>query len=213
MSRESSSLYIFDWDGTLSDSVGRIVTCLRRAAADLGMEDLGFERFSDVIGLGLPQAINKLYPAIDQPGSDAFRDCYAAHFVAEDSAPSAFFPDALEVLRELRGRGHGLALATGKSRRGLDRVLERLELERFFDATRCADETASKPDPLMLTQIMQQLGIPPQRTLMVGDTEYDMEMGRRAGTTCIGVSFGAHSAQRLATHRPERIMDSLRELL
>ncbi len=150
--------FIFDWDGTLSDSVGRIVTCLRRAALDLGLEDLGDEAFSDVIGLGLPQAIAQLYPGLDADAGERFRVGYAAHFIAEDVAPSSLFPKALEVLEELRARGHYIAVATGKSRRGLDRVLASMGMEGFFHATRCADETASKPDPRMVLEIIEELG-------------------------------------------------------
>ncbi len=206
-------LYVFDWDGTLIDSVPRIVSCLRRAAEDLSLTTLSDEEYGDVIGLGLPQAIVRLYPALDPDRAEAYRHHYAEAFVSADGEPSAFFPGALETLEALRSRGHRLAVATGKSRRGLDRVLARHGLSGFFDATRCADETASKPDPLMLQQIVTELGVPASRAVMVGDTEYDLDMAARAGVRSIGVSYGVHPPERLARHAPLRIIDSLRQLL
>ena len=201
-------LFVFDWDGTLMDSVGRIVSCLRQAAAEQGLDDLGDARFGDVIGLGLPQAIAQLYPQLEQ-----FRDTYAARFVAADAAPSQLFPGALELIHALRERGHWVAVATGKSRRGLDRVLGELGLADCFHATRCADETASKPDPRMLHEIVAELGAEPGRAVMIGDTEYDLEMAARARIRSIGVSHGVHSRERLARHAPARIVDALPEIL
>ena len=206
-------IFIFDWDGTLSDSVGRIVICLRRAALDLGLEDLGDDAFSEVIGLGLPQAIAQLYPGLDADTGERFRVGYAGHFIAEDIAPSKLFPKALEVLEELRARGHYIAVATGKSRRGLDRVLASMGMEGFFHATRCADETASKPDPRMILEIIEELGEAVEQAVVMGDTEYDMDMARRAGVAGIGVSYGVHSPQRLALYRPSLIVGCLSELL
>lgn len=206
-------LYVFDWDGTLIDSVGRIVGCLRRAAEDLGLHGHDDSTFGDVIGLGLPQAIERLYPGLDLERAESFRARYAAHFLSADAEPSGFFPGALEVLEELRRRGHLLAVATGKSRRGLDRVLAQKGMDGYFDATRCADETASKPHPRMLREIFEELGARPRDSVMVGDTEYDMEMARRAGARGVGVSYGVHAPTRLAAHAPELIVDSLAELL
>jgi phosphoglycolate phosphatase len=207
------SLLVFDWDGTLIDSAGRIVACLRAAAIDLGLPDRSDAVFGDVIGLGLPQAIERLYPGLDAPTAGRYRDRYAECFVAADAQPSGFFPGVMETLLELRRRGHAVAVATGKSRRGLDRVLGRLGLESFFDATRCADETASKPDPRMVHEILAQLGRGGDEALVVGDTEYDLEMAARAGVASVGVTYGVHAAERLRRHRPVRIIDSLPELL
>lgn len=206
-------LYIFDWDGTLMDSVARIVACLREAAAEQGLEDRGDAGFGEVIGLGLPQAIARLYPELDAPRIERFRATYAARFVAADATPSQLFPGAIDVLETLRARGDWVAIATGKSRRGLDRVLGELGLAPSFHATRCADETASKPDPLMLRQIMEVLGASPAQAVMIGDSEYDMEMAVRAGIERLGVSYGVHSPERLARHAPARIVDTLPEIL
>lgn len=209
----SAQLYVFDWDGTLIDSASRIVDCLRRAAEALTLELRSDADYRDVIGLGLPQAIARLYPGLDPAGAEAYRDRYAAFFVEADAEPSGFFPGALETLETLRARGHRLAVATGKSRRGLDRVLARHGLEGYFDATRCADETASKPDPRMLFEIFEELGVPAARSVVVGDTEYDLEMARLAGAPSIGVSYGVHASGRLLRHGPLRIVDSLAQLL
>ncbi|MFM7783726.1 MAG: HAD family hydrolase [Gammaproteobacteria bacterium] len=206
-------LYVFDWDGTLIDSVPRIVHCLKRAAETLQFRILSDEAYGDVIGLGLPQAIARLYPGLDADWAEAYRQQYAEAFVSADGEPSAFFPGALETLDALRSRGHRLAVATGKSRRGLDRVLQRHGLAGFFDATRCADETASKPDPTMLHQIFAELDVPAAQSLMVGDTEYDLDMAARAGVRSVGVSYGVHSRERLARHAPLRIIDALPQLL
>jgi phosphoglycolate phosphatase len=206
-------LYVFDWDGTLIDSVSRIVGCLRLAAGDVGLPLRSDAEYGDVIGLGLPQAIAALYPEAGEADALAYRDRYADRFIAADAEPSGFFEGALETLDVLKSRGHLLAVATGKSRRGLDRVMSRHGLTGFFHATRCADETASKPEPLMLHQIFAELGVPPAESLMVGDTEFDLEMAARAGARSMGVSYGVHSCERLLRHRPERIISAIPELL
>ena len=126
MSPNTSRVFVFDWDGTLIDSVPRIVACLRRAALDLELDDLGDAGFGDVIGLGLPQVVTRLYPHLDAVRAELYRERYVVHFAAGTEQPSLLFPSALEVLRALRSRGHRLAVATGKSRRGLDRALAEL---------------------------------------------------------------------------------------
>lgn len=206
-------LFIFDWDGTLIDSVARIVGCLGSAAREVGLGVRSESAYGEVIGLGLPEAIRRLYPEVSEALAGIYRDRYAAHFIAADTEPSGFFPGALEALHVLRSRGHLLAVATGKSRRGLDRVLGRHGLEGFFDATRCADETASKPDPLMLSEIFAELDTDPSDSLVIGDTEFDMEMAARAGARRIGVSYGVHSPDRLARHGTEKIIGGIAELL
>lgn len=206
-------LLVFDWDGTLIDSAGRIVSCLREAARDLGLPCREDARYADVIGLGLPQAIARLYPELDATLAGRYRDRYAERFVTADAEPSAFFPGVMATLDELRRRGHALAVATGKSRRGLDRVLGRLGLGDYFDLTRCADETASKPDPRMVHEILAVLGAGRSDAMVVGDTEYDLEMATRAGVRSVGVSYGVHGPQRLLRHGPVRVVDTLEELL
>lgn len=206
-------LVIFDWDGTLVDSAGRIVACLRLAAADAGLDDREDAEFADIIGLGLPQAVEQLYPGLDGGRTARFRDRYAHHFIASDIAPSLFFPGAIDTLRALRERGYRTAVATGKSRRGLDRALAAYGVVDCFCSTRCADETASKPDPRMLLEILEELGMDAGSAVMVGDTEYDMAMAARAGIARVGVSFGVHAPERLGRHDPLAVIDRLPELL
>ncbi|MDO3385726.1 HAD-IIIA family hydrolase [Gilvimarinus sp. SDUM040013] len=206
--------FIFDWDGTLSDSTGTIVLAMQRAAEDLGWERPASDKVRNIIGLGLPEAIEVMYPGIEQSDFVGLRDGYRKHYLALDKMkPAAFYPKVLETLQHLKSEGHILAVATGKSRRGLDRVLKSLQLEDFFHASRCADETASKPDPLMLAQLMTEMAVGPQDSVMVGDTEYDMEMGRRAGMDRIAVSYGAHEPGRLTPYDPALCLDCFSGLL
>lgn len=206
-------LFIFDWDGTLIDSTGKIVRCMQRAIAEVGLEPRPDPRVKEIIGLGLPEAVRELFPAIDDIAAEAVRSAYSRHFIEADRTPCAFYPGVPDVLDTLRGDGHQLAVATGKSRRGLNRVLANLAMERYFDATRCADETASKPDPRMLWELMAELDAPGHRAVMVGDTAFDLEMANNAGIDSIAVSYGAHGRERLMAHRPSRCIDSFHELL
>ena len=206
-------LVIFDWDGTLSDSTGRIVEAMQGAAGKLGIEEPASAAVRDIIGLGLPEAVQILFPTLPDKAQVALGDAYSAHYRHLDREPCDLFPGAMPMLEQLRGRGWQLAVATGKSRRGLDRVLGALGLSDFFDATRCADETASKPDPMMLRQILAELECVAEQAVMVGDSEYDLAMARSGGMTSIGVSFGVHSSERLRQHCPAHIVDTLPELL
>lgn len=207
-------LYIFDWDGTLSDSTGTIVTAMQRAAEDLGWRRPERDTVRNIIGLGLPEALQVLYPEISAEAGARLKALYSEHFLAIDQAePAAFYPRVVESLEALRGEGHQLAVATGKSRRGLDRVLERLQLEGYFHASRCADETASKPDPRMLHELLVHFNLPASQAVMVGDTEYDMDMARRADMPRIAVSYGAHAPERLHPYEPALCMDCFSEIL
>lgn len=206
-------LFVFDWDGTLSDSTGKIVGCMQRAAADLSLPALADHQIKDIIGLGLPEAIARIYPMVSEGDQKRLREQYSTRFVEADQQPSPFFPGAIDTLTTLRDRGHYLTVATGKSRRGLNRVLGNLQLEGFFHSSRCADETASKPHPLMLNELLAELDCKADAAVMVGDTEFDMEMAQRAGMPRVGVSFGAHSIERLQAYQPIRCIDSLEELL
>lgn len=206
-------LVIFDWDGTLMDSTARIVQCLARAAGDIGLPLLDNARYRSIIGLGLPEAIRELYPAIDPPTLEAMRVRYAAHFVAAEQQPSRLFPGALELLDRLAGQPRQLAVATGKSRRGLDRVWRSSGLDRYFHASRCADESRSKPDPAMLLELLSEARVPAERALMIGDTSFDLEMAARAGVDRIAVNWGAHSRERMLPFQPLAFVDSFDELL
>ncbi|HEY7883437.1 MAG TPA: HAD-IA family hydrolase [Cellvibrionaceae bacterium] len=207
-------LLVFDWDGTLSDSTGTIVTAMQRAADDLGWQVPEVDAVRNIIGLGLPEALQRLFVGIGDTDVARMRERYGAHYLALDQAnPAAFYPGVLDTLDSLRGDGYQLAVATGKSRQGLDRVFKAVQMENFFHASRCADETASKPDPLMLLELIEHFGADAERALMVGDTEYDMEMAERAGVHRIAVSYGAHAPERLAPFKPALCMDCFTELL
>jgi len=206
-------LIIFDWDGTLCDSTGRIVEAMRQAAAELALPVPEAAAVTDIIGLALPEAMAILFPRQSASVREEMRDAYSASYLSLDTVPSGLFSGALATLDGLRGRGHCLAVATGKSRRGLDRVLLGHGLSDFFDSTRCSDETRSKPHPLMLEEILQETGHEPAQSIMVGDSEYDLAMARSAGVAGVGVSFGVHSPLRLQNHAPLAIIDELNELL
>jgi phosphoglycolate phosphatase len=212
MTEKPYQLLVFDWDGTLMDSAARIVSCLRGAIADTGAEERDEAALRDIIGLGLEEAIAALYPAADQRFVTDFRDAYRVHFLERDATPSALFPGMTELLAGLEAAGFWMAVATGKSRRGLERVLEETGVGRHFLATRCADETFSKPHPAMLREIMDELGLMPADTLMIGDSEYDMLMASNAGTDRLGVTYGVHGSDRLAQHAPVALLDDLRVL-
>lgn len=206
-------LMIFDWDGTLIDSTGKITRCMQLAIADTGLDERSDSEVKQIIGLGLPEAVRQLFPGIDQAAMDALRQSYSEHFIHADQTPCEFYPGVTEVLNHLREQGHQLCVATGKSRRGLNRVLANLGMEEFFDSSRCADETASKPNPRMLFELMEELRAPAHRSVMVGDTAFDLEMAKNAGIGSIAVSYGAHDRERLLEHEPHRYIDHFSELL
>lgn len=206
-------MIIFDWDGTLCDSTEHIVHAMRAAASELALAEPEVEQVRNIIGLGLPQAVLVLFPDEPEAMRQEIARAYAGQYIAAEQEPPQLFAGAMETLHQLRGRGLQLAVATGKSRRGLDRILNILGLTDFFDATRCADETRSKPHPLMLEEIMAECAVPEQQVTMVGDTEYDLEMATNAGVSSIGVSFGVHSLERLEKHAPVAIVDELPQLL
>ncbi len=206
-------IVIFDWDGTLCDSIEHIVSAMRGAAADQGLEPPAAEDVRDIVGLGLPQALARLFPCVDDADRRELALAYSRQFASPERGPARLFEGAMETLEGLRARGMELAVATGKSRRGLDRVLGAMGLADFFEATRCADETLSKPHPRMLHEIMAARGKSAAEVVMVGDSEYDMAMAEQAGVRSVAVSFGVHGSDRLAAYRPLAIIDALPELL
>lgn len=205
-------LVIFDWDGTLCDSTGRIVEAMQQAAGDESADIPSVDAVRDVIGLGLPEAMATLFPALSSSRRSQVELHYRACYLALDQTPSPLYPGARETLNELREAGCLLAVATGKGRAGLDRLLAGHDLADFFDATRCADETRSKPDPLMVHELLEHLQRGPEDSVVVGDSEYDLMMARAAGVRSVGVSFGVHSAERLERHGPVAVIDELTEL-
>lgn len=207
-------LFIFDWDGTLCDSKGKITKAMQLAARDLGLESLADEVIHNIIGLGLPEAIHRLYPEVEFTSRQRLREVYADHFLSLDKErPSDFFPGVAETLGQLKAAGHSLTVATGKSRKGLDRIFAVHGLSDFFHASRCADETASKPDPLMLVQLLEDFQVTAADAVMIGDTEYDMEMARRIDMPRVAVSYGVHHISRLHPYEPELCLDQFDQLL
>lgn len=200
-------ILIFDWDGTLCDSTGKIVRCLESAAAEVGMPVLTEEQYKNIIGLGLPEAVQTLYPEISAEQSAALRTSYSRIFLQEDKTPSPFYDGVEETLHQFRDAGYTLTIATGKSRKGLDRVLNEKALMGFFHGSRCADETESKPHPKMLHELLSEFRFEAHEAVMVGDTEFDMEMARRADMDRIAVSYGAHHVDRLHPFEPVHSVD------
>ena len=200
-------LLIFDWDGTLCDSLSRIALCLQLSAADAGLPEPSLAAAKNIVGLGLDEVMSELFPSAGSATRVELRTSYSRHFIREDSTPSAFFPGVREHLEKLREQGFTLAVATGKSRKGLDRVLDAVDMTGFFHSTRCADETASKPHPAMLFSLLDEFGVAPGAALMIGDTSYDMEMARTAEVPRLAVSYGAHSRERLLKYQPIACID------
>jgi len=203
-------LLVFDWDGTLMDSAAHIVASMHNAVRDVGLEPLSDDSVSNLIGLGLKEAIETLLPEQDKDIRQAVFDRYRYHFLADD--PTQPFDGAEDILAVLNDEGYLLAVATGKGRPGLERVLESTGFGQYFVETRCADETCSKPHPQMLNEIMEVLDVPPDRTLMIGDTEYDMQMANAAGVAPLAVDYGVHDRDRLMQCNPLGYLMSIREL-
>ncbi len=185
-------LVVFDWDGTLFDSTALIARCIQSACAELGLPVPSDEAASHVIGLGLTEALQYVAPDLAPQRYPELGQRYRQHYIRRQDE-LVLFPGTLAMLHALKARNHWLAVATGKSRRGLDEALHAVELKGLFDGTRTADETAGKPHPLMLQQLMREFGIEPERTLMIGDTTHDLQLALNAGTASVGVGFGAHA--------------------
>jgi phosphoglycolate phosphatase len=205
-------LIVFDWDGTLMDSETQIVHAMSAAIDELGLEKRGIDQCRNIIGLGLKEAVDALYPGRDAVFRQQFVERYRHHWFS-NAHTCELFPGARETLQLLKESGFSLAVATGKGRPGLDKVLLATELETVFAATRCSDETQSKPHPQMLLEILQELAIEPHQALMVGDTEYDLLMAMGAGVAPIAVSYGVHERERLLEHQPLACLDNISELL
>ena len=205
-------LLVFDWDGTLMDSQARIVACFQAAALDVGVAVPKADRAKDVIGLGLQEATQRLFPGLGDVAVARVIERYRHHFLGNHPTPSELFPRVVETLEGLADEGYLLGIATGKSRRGLDKVLRETGLGGLFHASRCADEAFSKPHPQMLEEVMAALGAGPRDTLMIGDTEYDMQMARNAGVPGLAVSYGVHAPSRLLAEGALVCLDRIDEL-
>ncbi len=205
------SLIVFDWDGTLIDSAPAIAECIQLAARDMALPVPDRERASHVIGLGLHDSLRHAVPALPREQYSEFVALYRKYFLEREDTMGPF-PGVRELLPELRARGHCLAVATGKSRKGLERALEASGLGALFAASRCADETSPKPHPAMLRELMQELEVGARELLMVGDTSHDLEMARNAGVEALAVTYGAHPAAALRALEPRACVASVAEL-
>lgn len=204
----SYSLIVFDWDGTLMDSTGHIVFCMREAIQQLDMPALTDQQISHIIGLGLPEAVKTLYPQSSAAEAQALAGCYRQIWLNHPfEAP--LFANAREVLHKLADQNVLLGVATGKGRLGLNKVLKETGLAEVFVTTRCADECHSKPHPQMLSEIIDFCGVNAADTLMIGDTEFDLLMAKSAGAKSVGIAHGAHALPVLQACQPEAIVDDL----
>jgi len=200
-----------DWDGTLSDSTAIITRCIQRAVVDVGGAEPSAEAASYVIGMALMQALAHAAPDVPVEKYPALGERYRHHYMAHQN-DLILFEGVLPMLAALKERHHWLAVATGKSRQGLNEALQAVALKGTFDGSRTADETAGKPSPLMLQELMREFGVEPERTLMIGDTTHDLQMALNAGCTSVGVSYGAHEPSAFHELKPLYIAHSVGEL-
>jgi phosphoglycolate phosphatase len=209
--RPAYQAVIFDWDGTLLDSTHHIVGALIGACRDLGLREPTREQAGWVIGLSLQAALYQQVPELKADQVDAFAQRYKAHFM-HLLADMHLFEGQAQLLRDLHARGVVLAVATGKSRQGLDTSIERLGLQGLFRATRTVDEARGKPDPDMLEQLLSELDLAPGSALMVGDTTHDVLMAKAAGIDSLAVSYGAHRASLLESARPTAMVGTVLDM-
>lgn len=204
-------LLVFDWDGTLLDSASAIVACMQAAARDLGLQPPDPRIARDVIGLGLQDALSRALPDLPVAQYSRVSQTYRQHYLSRDHELS-LFEGVHEMIEELADSGFLLAIATGKSRVGLNRGLAHSGLGRYFHSTRCADECPSKPAPDMLIEIMAELEVDDEQTLMIGDTSHDLRMARNARVGALAVGYGAHTREALLAERPLGLFDDAAQL-
>lgn len=204
---------VFDWDGTLADSIDTIISCMQLAAATVGLPLPARQPVRNIIGLGLAQAVEQLFPLATAHQQVLVVDAYRQHYLAPAHRDVTLFEGVRELLDELETAGYLLAVATGKSRRGLDRALAETGLGRYFVATRTVDECHSKPHPQMLHDIADHTGVPMSEMLMIGDGVMDIQMAVNAGAVALGVSTGAGSEQELLAEGALGCMDSVNQIV
>jgi len=209
-------LLVFDWDGTLVDSIERIVTSLQFASKSTININVSEQRARNVIGLGLSEAIEKLHPELDNQEHaeqlNLIADAYRQHYLHENTVPAPLFSGVNELLDELRGEGYMLAISTGKSRAGLEQSINQHKVGDYFATTRCAGENKSKPHPEMLHEILHELNFSASQALMIGDSEHDLKMASNANVKSIGVTHGVHDAATLEKHKPLICLNDITEL-
>jgi len=204
-------LIAFDWDGTLYDSTRIIVRCIQAAVVDVGGQKPTDEQAAYVIGMALMPALAHAAPDVPKEKYPMLGERYRHHYAAHHDDLS-LFDGILPMLQALREKQHLLTVATGKSRKGLDDALHQVELRGMFDGSRTADETAGKPHPRMLNELMAEFGVDPQRTLMIGDTTHDLEMAHNAGCASVAVSYGAHGTSEFGRLKPLTVAHNVNEL-
>ncbi|GAB4261625.1 MAG: HAD-IA family hydrolase [Methylomicrobium sp.] len=206
-------LIVFDWDGTLINTIDWIVHCLQDAAFHCGLSIPSVADAKDIIGLSIDKAITRLFPDIEEPTRRRFIDYYSQTFFSKRLSRDDLFEGVFDMLLQLKADGYRLAVATGKGRNGLQAALTQTDTAHLFDLTRCADETASKPSPIMLNEIIETVGISSDRTLMVGDSIHDLQMARNAGVASAAVACGAHGLDILQRYGPAICLTETSQLL
>ncbi|MGX5201943.1 HAD family hydrolase [Aliikangiella sp. IMCC44632] len=207
--RAQYSFVIFDWDGTLMDSTGRIVSAMQTSAKLTGLPIPTKEAVKSIIGLSMQAVMQTLFPGCDATTNEKFLDIYRHQYITGDTTPSPLFDGVLENLNWLKQQSISIAVATGKARAGLNRVLAEVDLLDFFDITICADEAQSKPHPEMVEHLMQRMGKSKPETLVIGDSVHDLGMANAAGVASIGVTSGANEYDQLAEHKPLSILKNV----
>jgi len=202
-------LIIFDWDGTLMDSLDKIVLCMQQAAQKVTIPVPSEASVKNIIGLSLEKATEQLFPLLPIVKQQALVDAYREQYHANQHIETPFYNGITEMLINLQQRGYRLAVATGKGRIGLDRMIAKTNTSHLFNATICADEANSKPDPLMIELLLKKLKIPASQAIMIGDSIYDLEMAENVSIDSLGVSYGAHSPEQLLKAKPKAILDCL----
>lgn len=202
-------LIIFDWDGTLMDSIDKIVLCMQQAAKQRNIAIPDSQAVKNIIGLSLLKAMQQLFPHLPLKAQESMVDAYRDQYHALQHIDTPFYEGIAALLIKLKTQGYTLAIATGKGRNGLNQMIEKTQTKHLFSATICADETKSKPDPLMLTTLLNKLNIKADQALMVGDSSYDLDMAANANMHSLGVSYGVHGRDKLILSNPIAVIDSL----
>jgi len=202
-------LIIFDWDGTLMDSIDKIVLCMQQAAKNQQHTVPAEQAVKNIIGLSLLKAMQQLFPTLLLTQQELLVEAYREQYNSMHHINTPFYDGIAELLTNLKAQGYILAVATGKGRNGLNRMMQKTNTEHLFSATVCADESNSKPDPLMIHSLLKELNVSPSNALMVGDSSYDLDMAANAGVKSLGVSYGVHGREKLMLSNPVAVVDCL----